>query len=68
MAKFNEITVNVNFEISDETIEMCCRLIEVWLDNHPRDRIVCAVDVDVDEQRGVLRRHRVNILRGKEEE
>lgn len=56
---------DVKIEISDETIERCCRLIEVWLDGHPRDRIVCVVDVD--EQRGVLR-HRVNILRGKEEE
>ena len=65
MAKFNEITVDVKFEISDETIERCCRLIELWLDDHPHDRIVCIADVD--EQRGVLR-HRVNILRGKEEE
>lgn len=63
MAKFDEIKVDVKIGISDETIGRCCRLIEMWLDDHPHDRLVCIAD----EQYGVLR-HRVHILRGKEED
>ena len=40
MAKATEITVDVKVNIPDETICRCMRILEMWMDDNPNDRIV----------------------------
>lgn len=40
MAKATSITVDANINITDETICRCLRILEMWMDDHPNDRIV----------------------------
>lgn len=40
MAKATSITVDVNINITDETICRCLRILEMWMNDHPNDRIV----------------------------
>lgn len=40
MAKADSITVNVKVGIPNETIERCLRILEMWMDDHPHERIV----------------------------
>ena len=34
-----DITVNANFEIPQETVERCLKIIEWWLNDNPNKRI-----------------------------
>jgi len=40
MALADSITVNVKVSIPGETIERCLRILEMWMDDHPHERIV----------------------------
>ena len=61
MAKATSITLDVNISITDETICRCLRILEMWMDDHPNDRIV----VDrIATDRGF--RHKASIERPKE--
>lgn len=40
MAIADRITVNVKVGIPSETIERCLRILEMWMDDHPHERIV----------------------------
>ena len=40
MAKVTEITVEVKVEIPSDTILRCLRILEMWMDDHPHDRII----------------------------
>ena len=41
--KAQEVTIeiNANLKISNETVERCMRLIEIWLDDNPGKTILC---------------------------
>lgn len=61
MAKATSITVDVNINITDETICRCLRILEMWMDDHPNDRIV----VDrIATDRGY--RHKASIIKKEE--
>ena len=40
MAKATEITVEVKVAIPAETLFRCLRLLEMWMDDHPHDKII----------------------------
>lgn len=40
MAKAKEITVDVKVNISDDTICRCLRILELWMDDNPNDRVI----------------------------
>ena len=40
MAIAKEITVDVKVNISDDTICRCMRLLEMWMDDNPNDRVI----------------------------
>lgn len=40
MAKATEITVDVKVNVSDDTICRCMRLLEMWMDDNPNDKII----------------------------
>lgn len=38
--KMDGITININLDVSDETINSILRILEIWQNNHPEKRIV----------------------------
>lgn len=61
MAKATEITVEVKVAIPSDTILRCLRILEMWMDDHPHDKII------VDrESTSEGYRHKIFIERSKE--
>lgn len=60
MAKATEITVDVKVNIPDDTICRCMRLLEMWMDDNPNDKIIVERK---DTTTGF--RHFIRIERGK---
>ena len=61
MAKATEITVDVNVTIPDETMYRCLRIMEMWMDDHPKDVIMCDKEATT-----IGYKHHVYIKRGEE--
>jgi len=59
-AKATEITVDVKVAIPDDTMYRCLRIMEMWMDDHPGDAIMCDREPTADGYR-----HHVYIKRGE---
>ena len=35
MTKIGELSVNIGIEVSEETVQRCCQLLQMYLENHP---------------------------------
>lgn len=60
MAKATEITVDVKVTIPDDTMYRCLRIMEMWMDDHPNDHIMCDREPTTDGFK-----HHVYITRGE---
>jgi hypothetical protein len=39
MTKIGDLSVNIGIEVSEETVQRCCQLLQMYLEDHP-ERIV----------------------------
>lgn len=35
MKKIGELSVNIGIEVSEETVQRCCQLLQMYLEDHP---------------------------------
>ena len=39
MANIGDLSVNIGIEVSEETVQRCCQLLQLYLEDHP-DKVV----------------------------
>lgn len=53
MAKMNDITFNVGMSVSEDTVNRCCLLLEMYLTDHPELELITNESNTTDGERFV---------------
>ena len=51
-----EIPIYAELTVTDETADRCLRILEMWMDDHPHETIICDLVLTQEGHRHMIRR------------